>query len=512
VSKLRVDLDRRETVRSLGLLTSLLFASLVSGWLISRGEVKYLAALGAIIAMSILAVKARWLLVSLLVLATLNGLPGLNLSDLHSAGTFNPTTVCAMLLVAMGAAHFASGRSVERGRAGRWLFLWGVAFIAVWLVGWVRAVGDGVPIFKALTFGQTFLVFGLLLPVAQGLFRSRQELRRFLSLFIGLGIVYALGEIAASVGLISPSAINVSLTQTHGGITRLYAPMGDAVFLIFACSIGVSLLSKGRTARLALLAALVTGVAVAVELTRAQYFALVGGLVAALLIISFRGSISIKGRIGWRVLCAVGAGIAIVGVLALTLPQVGQSSAVNEVSSRVTTGIAQLTGEAPAGATNTFAYRQSLDQTMLAILGTGWPIGLGFLAPSTSYFAQLPSGSITNTDVGVMNVLMTLGAVGAVLLYLPMVCFLVWTARGLRHDDGTAAERLGMTIWVVALLAASVTLVTLFSTGGVVLVAVAIGVCLRRWGESPEHRPAASSGGAASPFSRSVLSSGRLAL
>lgn len=509
MSKLRIDVDRRETVRLLGLLTSLLFASVVSGWLVSRGEVKYLAALGAIIAMSVLAAKARWLLVSLLVLATLNGLPGLNISDLHSTGTFNPTTVCAVLLVALGAAR-ASGRSWEHGRADRWLFVWGGAFIAVWLVGWVRAVGDGVPMFKALTFGQTFLVFGLLLPVAQWLLPSRQDVRRFLSLFIALGIVYALGEIAASVGLISPSAINVSLIQTQGSITRLYAPMADAVFLIFACSVGVVLISKGRTARLALLAAVVTGVAVAVELTRAQYFALVGGLVAALLIISLRGPISIKARLGWRVLCAVGAGLAIVGVLALTLPHGSQSSAINEVASRVSTGIAQLTGQAPAGTTNTFAYRQSLDQSMLAILGTKWPIGLGFLAPSTSYFAQLPSGSIMNSDVGVMNVLMTLGAVGAVLLYLPLVCFLVWTASGLRHDDGTAAERLGMTIWVVALLASSVTLVTLFSTGGAVLVAVAIGVCLRRWRESPEL-PTASSAGAASPFIGSMPSSGWLA-
>lgn len=480
MSALHIDLHRRDVVRCLGLLGCLLLASVMSGWLIAHGDLKYLLALGAATAMVLLAVKVRWLLVSVLVLAVLDGLPGLNIADLHSAGTFNPTTVCALLLVGIAAFNLASNRSSELSRGQRSLFLWAAIFVAVWLIAWVRAVGDGVAVLKALTFGQAFLIFGLLLPLAPWLLRSKREVRRFLSVLVFVGIIYAIGEIAVSLGMISPSVINVSLTASQGGVTRVYAPMGDAVFLILSCSIGVSLLSKGPMARRALLAAVITGIAVAFELTRAQYFALGAGLVAALLIIGLRGAPSTKARISWRLLCSAGAVVLILGVAAVTVPSIAQTSAVREVASRTTTGLADLTGQG-SNSGNTLAYRQSLDSSMLAILGGKWPIGLGFLAPSTFYFTQLPSGSIMNTDVGVVNVFMTLGAVGAVLLYIPVIGFLLWTVAGLRQDDRAVAERLGVTVWVVAVLAGSVTLYTLFSTGGLVLVAVSIGLCMRRW-------------------------------
>jgi len=119
--------------------------------------------------------------------------------------------------------------------------------------------------------------------------------------------------------------------------------------------------------------------------------------------------------------------------------------------------------------------RESVLKTMKAYLGEKWLTGLGFVPPSTHYFEGLPHGSIRDSDLGVFNAVMTMGAIGAALIYLPVVAVLSDCLR--RRASQEAGEhswlRYGGAIWIVATLVTSVTLVTLFSTSGLVLVSVA---------------------------------------
>lgn len=73
---------------------------------------------------------------------------------------------------------------------------------------------------------------------------------------------------------------------------------------------------------------------------------------------------------------------------------------------------------------------------------------------------------------------MTIGVVGAVLMLLPLVVVLVTSMLAVRTDR--SAERAwlnhGGQIWIVATLFSSVTLVTLFSKGGVALSATFLAV------------------------------------
>jgi hypothetical protein len=115
---------------------------------------------------------------------------------------------------------------------------------------------------------------------------------------------------------------------------------------------------------------------------------------------------------------------------------------------------------------------------MLHLLGQDWPIGLGFIHPSAHPYPNLPGGSIRNSDLGVLNVLMTMGAVGAILLYLPLLLMLRALTRAAPVPESVGDEwlRLGATIWVIGTIASSITLVDLFSFGGLEVTACMLAV------------------------------------
>jgi hypothetical protein len=118
---------------------------------------------------------------------------------------------------------------------------------------------------------------------------------------------------------------------------------------------------------------------------------------------------------------------------------------------------------------------------MFAILDNRWPIGLGFLHPDVRPVPSLPDGSIRNGDVGVLNALMTMGAVGAALIYLPLVIFF-FALMHRRRDVGPDARRdqwffFGAATWILYALLSSGSLVILFSVSGLVLTATLLACC-----------------------------------
>ena len=129
-------------------------------------------------------------------------------------------------------------------------------------------------------------------------------------------------------------------------------------------------------------------------------------------------------------------------------------------------------------ATSTVAVRTSVAHDMLTVLGGKWPIGVGFVPPSAHYYAILPKGSLRDVDLGVLNAVMTMGVIGAVLVFAPLVVVLMACMRAARTTDPDRRYWLiyGGQMWIVATIGASLTLVTLFSKSGLVMSAVIIAV------------------------------------
>ena len=108
--------------------------------------------------------------------------------------------------------------------------------------------------------------------------------------------------------------------------------------------------------------------------------------------------------------------VAVVIALALGSLNLGTSSQISSATTAVVQRAESTVSTTTADSGN-LGYRTQLDNTMLQVLGARWPVGLGFLDPTVHYVPELPNGAIRNADVGIFNVLMTMGAMGAVLIY-----------------------------------------------------------------------------------------------
>jgi hypothetical protein len=127
-------------------------------------------------------------------------------------------------------------------------------------------------------------------------------------------------------------------------------------------------------------------------------------------------------------------------------------------------------------------YRLDVADRMAQVLGSEWPIGLGFWHPTYKYVPDLPDGSIRNSDLGVSNSLMTMGVIGTILLYLPLLYAIVALQRARTRRKGSSADGwliYGIAAWLLIAVAASATLSTLFTVNGLVLAAFVLTLGLR---------------------------------
>jgi hypothetical protein len=470
--------------------------SLSLGWLVAEGYAAVAIAIAAALAAAFAVARAGIVVITgLVILLTLDGFPGINASRLHVAGAFNPYDAGVVVLVVIGGARYFFGRSSPLGRSARWLVVWAALFLLYWLFAWYRAVDRGVPLLQAATFGQDFLLFGLLVPVAPWLVKNRAEAVRLLTVLAVVTAAYTLVDVTASLRVISPSLANAFHTVPFGPITRIYVNMTDLIILALACSIGFALVMRGRFRTLAIALAVITGTATALALTRAYYIGLLVGLVAGVGAAFAWGPAWLGRRLRSHALGLVGGVVFAAVVVGLFVPQLFHTGSAEYVVSRFTSGFSDLATGSQTVVPNNLTYRQGVDKVMLGLLGGHWPIGLGFLHPAAFYFPSLPSGTIRNVDTGVFNSLMTMGAIGTLLLYAPLAYVTVAVLRGWRtdHDEAYAAMRLGVVIWVAATVVASVTVVTLFSITGLAMTAVVIGVVLRlmtdHWSTEREADP-----------------------
>jgi hypothetical protein len=248
--------------------------------------------------------------------------------------------------------------------------------------------------------------------------------------------------------------------------------MGDAVAPIIAFGLGLALMPpKKRFSRTAGIVLFIVGsIAMLYSLTRALYLGAAFALLVTVIVWLLGGGSRNAARRAIALFCT---GLLVIVVIisyrSLTSPVSGAASM--RVSS-VVTDLRQRNG--------TVEYRYQLDQKMLDVLGSRWIAGLGFLHPESHPVTGLPDGSIRNTDVGVMNSVMTMGVVGTALLYFAPVAILLAILRRWRAlTDRDRARNVewfffGATMWLVLVLVTSITLVTLFSVSGLAMSAMVL--------------------------------------
>jgi len=225
--------------------------------------------------------------------------------------------------------------------------------------------------------------------------------------------------------------------------------------------------------------AIVSLAAIVAELTRAQYIGSGGGLAIAAVVWTGRagsGNSRIRRLARQRLFTNVAVVVIAVAAVVAVSPEGKVADALSAAGSRLGSVVATATSGNTA--TSTVAVRLSELSLLEQRLGSHELLGLGFIDPRDQYDPSLPFGSIRNSDVGFVNVTMTMGIVGTVLYYLPL--FLVVLGLGARGremwPDDVGWLGFGTFAWTVTALITSVTLVTLYSPTGVVSSAAMLGL------------------------------------
>ncbi|MBA3806812.1 MAG: hypothetical protein H0X28_00240 [Solirubrobacterales bacterium] len=427
----------------------------------------------AVLLLGRLALAHRGVFIGLFVLAAMNGIPVLNTSRyLIGHFTTQDLVLCTLLLTVLGwiAMDANPYRPSFAGRfvigAATLLFTWCVFTAARTMVS------NHVGITATIAFARNYLYFAVLLLLLPRVRLATRDLHALLATLTAGVCLFALVQTATAVGLGNPgSLIHVGHTLHQDGLTRVYAEMTDLVTAGLALSLAASLLAPQRSLRIAARpVALLLFVSVVVQLTRARWIGLILAfvLVTLWLVLYSANSVAIAKVLRKRMVVVVGGIVLIIAAVLLIAPGLFSGGPFIE---RITSIFSDI--ESSGG---TLAVREAVTKTMKFYLGEQWIGGLGFLSPSVHYFDGLPHGSIEDPDLGVLNAIMPMGAIGAALIYLPVVLTLIMCLRRSAGPSRYAWLRYGGAIWIVASLTSSVTLVTLFSTSGLALAAVLLTV------------------------------------
>jgi hypothetical protein len=438
-----------------------------SGWAIAAGYASALFVAIAVVGLCALALTQRGAFIGLLLVAAMNGLPFIDTSQIVTNKlTVADLTIVALFITAVlwllldnGTYRPSSiGRAISRAAVP--LLLW-------WLFTLARSViSQHVPALHAAAFGRDFLFFALLLLVLPRVRLGSQDIGTLLGVLAAAVCLFAVGQIATATGFGQPAGVfHFGYTGEQSGLTRVYANMTDLVTAGLATAIAASLLARQRMVRaVARPVVLLLTVSVVVQLTRARWLGLVIGLLLVSLWLIIYSEASLSALLRRRL--AIVAGVFGIGGVVVLLVVPGTLTG-GTFAQRVFSIISDL--ESGGG---TVAVREAATRTATGYLGGQWPLGLGLVPPASHYFEGLPEGSIRDTDLGVLGAITTMGVIGAMLIYAPVVLMLVHCLRRSARQTKYYWLRYGGAVWIAATLASSATLVTLSSTSGLVLTAV----------------------------------------
>lgn len=407
------------------------------------------------------------------VLLATNTVPFVNVDSFRVHGEFRPEDAILLLLVV--AAGLARARGVRPAPLGAWLTSGLALFAAAWLTTLVRSrlVAD-IPALQAILYGRDFLFYGTTVVAARYLLsRGQGEVMKALATMTGGALIYALAQIAYQVtGVQAGWIVHPYMQAMSTSLVRTYQVSTTLVWLLVPITLALGLGTVGRWRWLWLLAAVVLGLASLLDQWRATY---VGMTVGTFVLLAFM----LKGRWardGVRRLYVLLVAIVVTAVVLAPFASTSLQNVADTVASRATSIVGVL-DRSGAAAPATWSYRQELAHEMLVVLGSDWPIGLGFLHPGVHYVAGLPQGSIRNSDLGLMQVLMTMGALGLALLLstvlVPALTAVRWLLRSTGEAGPVDVRRIilsGAVASVAGALAASMTLGT-FAEGPMAMVA-----------------------------------------
>jgi hypothetical protein len=436
------------------------------GWAIAAGYVKVLFLPLAGTGLAALAFGQRGAFIGLLLLAAMNGLPYV------ATSTFTAKPIALLALVSCAWIAY-DGSTADRTRIARAISRCGLVLLLWWMLTVARTVvGQDIPIYSAVNFGRDFGFFALLLILLPRVRLTSRDIGTLLAVLTTGVCVFAVGQIMIATGLGQPGElIHFERTLQESGLTRVYTPMTDLIDASLALSIAACLIARQRRTRLiAVPVAAVLTVSVVVQLTRARWIGLVAGLVLVSLWVTVGNYPRVAAILRRRLAVMISAlGIVALAVV-LTVPSVLSGGTVIHRLLSIFTDLQTGAG--------TVAVRESVTATMKAYLGEKWLAGIGLVPPSAHYFEGLPLGSIRDSDLGALNAVTTMGVVGAVLIYVPIVLTLISCLRrsSTEWSGSYSWLRYGGAVWIVATLLSSVTLVTLFSITGLTLAAIVLTV------------------------------------
>jgi hypothetical protein len=443
-------------------------------------------ALGSVIAFLIILFRRPGIAVGLLVLGVQNGLPVLDTATTFLNGLALGNYLAYALIVILAVRWVAGAHPRGAPRGARELGLVGFGLAVWWLITVARSTSEGVPLTAAAAFGRNFLIFAILTVLfPRGLHSARARRDALLTVCAG-ALLYSVGQILITTSgarvswLVHPVAIRTS----EVGLQRVYAFMSDPAVLLFCLAVGAALLSVSRKSRrTGTLVAVVSGVAIVLQQTRAIYLSLPLALV--LLMTLWATFVpTARRRLGRRSVAGVIAMALLLALLAAIAPQMITTYGAQPLS-RLNGVFSEI-----SSSTGNIGYRFNLAHGLLQLLGgrvSNWLTGLGFLDPKYRYFSGLPLGSIRNSDLGLIDGIMLIGIVGILMIY-STVALLLWrlfdVARSWRAhlpDEGWVV--FGISAWTAQVLLASYSLGTLFQEQGQVLFALVIGIGINACGE-----------------------------
>jgi hypothetical protein len=435
-------------------------------------------------------VVGRWnrgVLAAGLVLLVLNGVPFINTRPSAVSGTnaniLADLAFFAVVALLLGSA-FMRVRQPRQDRVAGAALLWSGAFLGWWAVK-ALAASPGVPAVAAISYGRDFAYFALFLPLALLGLRRRSDLIGFAVVLAGGAVLFSLGQIAAQVLHLQLSwLIHVEKVRDFEGVVRIYAPMNDLLIAAFPIAFAAMVLAKKPWQQRAIPLVVLTGFANALSFVRAVY---VSELLALLLIslIWARGS-------GWRArrirrtslamfaaVVFVGLSVAVAG--SGVASNGGSSSPLQAVVARAELGLSNVQGK-----NGTLGYRLRQAHRELEVLGGHAVPGLGFLNPTYRYFPDLRRGSIRDSDLGSLSIVMTMGLIGLILAYIPLAAGLGYL---LRRRDGFV--QYGGAMYLSVALVGSITLATLSSVSGLLVLGSMLAACVN-WTAATAPEPNAS--------------------
>lgn len=438
-----------------------------SGWAIGTEHIEVLFIAMAVVGSGVFATTQRGACIGVLLLAAMNGLPVINTSS-YVAGHFTvqDLAVCTLLVIA-GAWILLDATPYHPSRASR-IIAWVAVLLLLWCLWTVTrtVIENHVSVLQAVAFGRDFFYFALLLIVLPRVRLTNHDINVLLAI-LTIGVcLFAAAQIMTGLGFGGLEfLIHVDHTLRQEGLTRVYSDMTDLVVAGLAVSVAASLVARQPIMRMAAPpVALLLTISLVVQLTRARWIGFIAGFLLVSVWLMVYGDVDLSAALRKRLVVVVSV-IFVAGVAAfLTVPGILSEGPFIERVLSIFSNIENGSGSV--------ATREMVTRTMTAYLSGEWPVGLGFLSASVHYFQGLPNGSIEDPDLGILNAIMTIGVIGAALIYMPVVIILTKCLRRSPTQTQYAWLRYGGAMWIAATLISSVTLVTLFRTSGLALVAV----------------------------------------